>query len=190
MYGLILVEPPGGLPRVDKEFYVLQSEFYLDEEPVESQRHPGMKVYQMDEQKAMDEHPTFVVFNGSVGALQEEGQLTAKTGDRVRIFFGNAGPNLVSSFHAIGTIFDDVYREGDLVSPPAKSIQTTMVPAGGATVVDLDLPVPGTFTLVDHSIWRIEKGCIGFLRVDGPPRPDIFWGNEPHRTCPNCKHHP
>ena len=125
MYGLILVEPEQGLPQVDREFYVLQSEFYADEPEDEDS-----ELYTYSHQDGLDEHPTFIVFNGKVGSLLGENALQAKTGEKVRIFFGNAGPNKISSFHVIGEIFDRVYREGDLIGPSGHSIQTTLVPAG------------------------------------------------------------
>lgn len=105
MFGLILVEPEDGLPPVDKEFYILQSEFYTNDEPFDSDRNPGTKVFQTDFDRALEERPTFVVFNGHVGALKNEGVLKATTKDKIRLFVGNAGPNLVSSFHIIGTKF-------------------------------------------------------------------------------------
>lgn len=167
MYGMILVEPEGGLPAVDREFYVMQSEFYIKPESEEG-------VLEFSHKQGLDEHPRYVVFNGRKGALMGPGALKAKTGERVRIYFGNIGPNLISSFHVIGEIFDSVYREADLVSAPARSVQSTIVPAGGATVVEFDLEVPGDYTLVDHAIFRIEKGAIGTLSVEGEPRPDIY----------------
>lgn len=115
--------------------------------------------------------------------------LQAQTGDRIRIFFGNAGPNLISSFHMIGTIFDRVYREGDLISPPARSVQTTLVPAGGATVVEFQAQVPGVYALVDHAIWRVEKGCFGYLNVQGEQRPDIYCSHGNSAICGKCKLH-
>ena len=137
MYGTILVEPINGLPKVDHEFYVMQSEFYTKEE----YGHEGPVTY--DPQKASDEQPTYVVFNGKVGSLMEDGALKVKTGDRVRIFFGNIGPNKISSFHIIGTIFDKVYHEGGLNESAGveRDIQTTTVPAGGAAVVEFKLLV-------------------------------------------------
>ncbi|MCC6763810.1 MAG: nitrite reductase, copper-containing [Deltaproteobacteria bacterium] len=166
MYGLILVEPRGGLRRVDREFYVMQSEFYTD--PPSG----GVAVYSPTDGAA--EHPRYVVFNGAVGSLTGAGALTAATGERVRIYFGNAGPNLISSFHVIGEVFDKVYREGDLLSRPGRSIQTTLVPAGGAAMVEFDVEVPGTYVLVDHAIYRTGKGGVGHLVVTGPNRPDIY----------------
>jgi len=184
MYGLILVEPKQGLPKVDHEFYVLQSEFYTKE------LQEGAHEVEFSHEEGLKEHPRFVVFNGRVGSLIGEGALKAKTGERVRIYFGNAGPNLISSFHVIGEIFDHVYREADLVSPPGQSIQTTLVPAGGATVVEFGVEVPGSYTLVDHAIFRVEQGAVGFLQVEGQPRHDLYVSQDDAATCPGCLVHP
>lgn len=167
LYGLILVEPAGGLPPVDREYYVMQSEFYT-EQPAGTK---GLATF--SSQKGMDENPTYVVFNGRVGALTGDGALQAKTGEIVRLYVGNIGPNLASSFHVIGEIFDRVYREGSL-SDPGRNVQTTLIPAGGASTVEFTVEVPGDLTLVDHSIFRINKGAIGTLHVEGPDRPDIL----------------
>ena len=183
MYGLILVEPKKGLPKVDREFYVLQSEFYTKAEK-------GKSLLSFSHEAGAMEHPSHVVFNGRAGALMGEGALKAKTGEKVRIYFGNAGPNLISSFHVIGEIFDHVYREADLVSKPAQSVQTTLVPSGGATVVDFQVEVPGTYTLVDHAIFRIGKGAVGFLEVEGAPRHDIYLSKEDAAQCKGCLVHP
>jgi copper-containing nitrite reductase len=184
MYGLILVEPSKGLSKVDREFYVLQSEFYTNEPSGDS----GVLEFSHDQGAA--EHPRYVVFNGRVGSLVGEQALKAKTGERVRIFFGNAGPNLISSFHVIGEIFDAVFREADLVSPPARSVQTTLVPSGGATVVEFGVEVPGDYTLVDHAIFRVGKGAVGFLKVEGEPRHDIYVSQDDAKTCAGCLVHP
>lgn len=173
MYGLILVEPSGGLPPVDHEFYVLQSEFYTTSAvPAE-----GSQYVEYSHAAGLREDPEFIVFNGGFGSLLGERALQSETGQSVRIFFGNAGPNKISSFHVIGEIFDRVYREGDLVSPPARFVQTTLVPAGGATVVEFRTLVPGAYTLVDHAIFRTEKGAVGILNVLGEPRLDIYRGS-------------
>jgi nitrite reductase (NO-forming) len=167
MYGMILVEPKEGLPKVDKEFYVLQSEFYTKEEL----GFEGLTTYAPE--KAAAETPTYVVFNGKHGSMMEEGALKAKVGDKVRIFFGNAGPNKTSSFHVIGTIFDRVFREGGLAKSE-ENIQTTVVPPGGASTVEFSLKVPGAYTLVDHAIFRLEKGAVGLLNAEGPEAPDLY----------------
>ena len=166
MYGLILVEPKAGLPPVDKEFYVVQGESYTAGKL-------GRKGLQLFDAEAMlDGVPQYIVFNGRTGALEDHMQ--AKVGETVRIFVGNGGVNLISSFHVIGEIFDRVYREGDLVSPPAESVQTTLVPAGGAAVVDFKVDYPGNYILVDHALARLDRGAWGVLRVDGEADPSIF----------------
>lgn len=188
MYGAMLVEPEEGLPPVDKEFYVVQSEFYTEDEA-----DPETHILAINEERLMDENPNYVVFNGSVGSMMESrgGQsLKMNAGERARIFFANAGPNLVSSFHVIGAIFDKVYREGDLISPPARGLQTTLVPAGGCAVVEFVPTTPGNLTLVDHSIVRIEKGAVGWVSVDGPACPRVYHSDKEPRPCKPCVLHP
>ncbi|MFN8526471.1 MAG: copper-containing nitrite reductase [Chloroflexota bacterium] len=166
MYGLIVVEPPEGLPQVDREFYVMQGDFYLDGQRDEA----GLHEFAMKEMT--DEHPSHIVFNGSVGALAGDNILKAKVGETVRIFFGVGGPNITSSFHVIGEIFDRVWAEG--ASEIQRNIQTTMVPAGGATIVDFKIEVPGTYVLVDHSLGRLTKGAAGMILAEGGDNPDVF----------------
>ncbi len=169
LYGLILVEPEAGLPSVDREFYVMQSEFYTKWEPGT----PGHQEF--DGQALYDEEPNYVVFNGRWQALTGDLALRADVNETVRIYFGNIGVNLISSFHVIGEHFDRVYPEADLLSPPLQSVQTTLVPAGGAVVVDLILEVPGNYILVDHSLSRtIDKGGLGILVVTGPENKEVY----------------
>jgi nitrite reductase (NO-forming) len=167
MYGLILVEPPGGFPPVSHEYYVMQGELYTSG----AYHAPGLQTFDM--QKGIDERPTYVVFDGAEGSLVGDKALTAKTGDTIRIFFGNAGPNLDANFHIIGAIFDRVYPEGGSVAQ--EHVQTTLVPAGGATIVELTVDVPGTYSLVDHALFRaFNKGAVGQLKVEGPTRKDMM----------------
>ena len=168
MYGLILVEPEGGLPRVDREYYVMQSEFYTKGALGEK----GLQAY--DSGKGKVAQPEYVVFNGRVGALVDGNALTAQVGEKVRIFAGNGGPNLIWSFHVIGEIFDRVYPEGAVGSGGNLNVQTTLVPAGGASIVEMSLQVPGTYLLVDHSIFRIDRGAVGMLRVTGKENSAVF----------------
>lgn len=171
MYGLILVEPPGGLARVDREYYVMQSDFYTKGAHHEKGHQP------FDLEKAVDEHPTYVVFNGAEGSLLGEKALKAKVGDRVRLFVGNGGPNLVSSFHVIGEIFDRVYAEAG--TRYSEHIQTTLVPAGGAAIVEFKVDAPGSYKLVDHSILRaFNKGALGELKVEGAEAKAIYSGKQ------------
>ena len=170
MYGLILVEPEGGLPAVDHELYVMQGEIYT--EAAFGQR--GSQEFSVE--KLLHERPEYFVFNGSVGALSKLHPMKAKVGETVRIFFGVGGPNYTSSFHVIGEIFDRVYSLGDLQSPPARGVQTVTVPAGGATIVEFKLDVPGNYILVDHALSRAERGLVGILQVEGDAKPEIFEG--------------
>lgn len=170
MYGLILVEPKAGLPKVDREFYVMQGDFY-------TKGKNGQQGYQpFDMQKAIDEKPTYVVFNGNAGSMVGDNALKAKVGETIRIFFGNGGPNLVSSFHVIGEIFDKVYVEGGtkLIN---ENVQTTLVPAGGSVIVEYKVEVPGNLVLVDHSLLRaFNKGALGLMKAEGPEDKVVFSG--------------
>ncbi len=169
MYGLILVEPKEGLPPVDKEYYVMQGDFYTKGAYGEQ----GFQSFDMD--KAIKEQPDYVVFNGAVGALNGDKALTANVGETVRLYVGNGGPNLVSSFHVIGEIFDRVSVEGGNLQN--ENVQTTLVPAGGAAVAEFKLDVPGNFILVDHSIFRaFNKGALGMMAVDGPEDKIVYSG--------------
>jgi nitrite reductase (NO-forming) len=168
MYGLILVEPEGGLPRVDREFYVMQGEIYTEE----ALGATGELTWSYD--KLMNERPEYFVFNGAVDALATENPLKAKVGETVRIFFGVGGPNFTSSFHVIGEIFDKVYNLGSLSTAPVRDVQTVTVAPGGAAIVAFKLQVPGKFMLVDHALTRVERGLVGALEVEGPTSPGIY----------------
>ncbi|HVY71656.1 MAG TPA: copper-containing nitrite reductase [Verrucomicrobiae bacterium] len=172
MYGLILVEPKEGLPPVSKEYYVMQGEFYTAGKFGEE----GLQFF--DQGKAVEERPTYVVFNGAVGSLVGDKAITASVGETVRLFVGNGGPNLTSSFHVIGEIFDTVYVEGGTVASQ-HNVQTTMVPAGGSVIVEFKVEVPGTYILVDHSLFRaFNKGALGMLKVAGKENLITYSGKE------------
>lgn len=171
MYGLILVEPPEGLPKVDKEFYVMQGDFYT----TGKYREKGLQPFDME--KAIDENPTYVLFNGMEGSMTGDKALKAKTGETIRMYVGNGGPNLVSSFHVIGEIFDKVWYEGG--TRYQENVQTTLIPAGGAAMMEFHMEVPGSYVLVDHSIFRaFNKGALAILQAEGPERKDIYSGKE------------
>ena len=256
MYGLLLVEPKHGFPRVDHEFYIVESEFYtkvsddeelqetkveleqeqpniakeekitvlqeipsepsIEKEAVEEEKsfmdiifgessepqspekdnvqetstkapedtaqiesdtspeHEEQVLLELSLEKGLKEQPDYVVFNGSKGALLGENALRVNVGDKVRIYFGNIGPNGISSFHINGEIFDQVYLEGSANGITNRSVQTTMVPSAGATIVEFTIDVPGDYLLVDHSIFRIEKGAIGLITAVGGDDPEIF----------------
>ena len=167
MYGLILVEPQGGMPKVDKEYYLMQGDFYTKGK----YDAPGLQDF--SEEKAVNETPDYVLFNGKVRSTTGKNALPANVGETVRLYVGNGGPNLVSSFHAIGEIFDKVYMEaGSMVN---RNVQTTLIPSGGATMVEMKMEVPGMLNLVDHSIFRaFNKGAIAQIKVSGPDNPSVY----------------
>ncbi len=162
MYGMILIEPAGGLPKVDKEFYLMQGELYTEGDG---------NLKEFSTHGMMEEDPTYVFFNGSAGALAAN-PMKAKVGDTIRIFFGVGGPNLTSSFHVIGGIFDKVWNSS-IVSPPLEDVQTTMVPVAGSVMVEMKLRVPAKYIVVDHSLTRLQKGAIAIIQAVGPEQPDI-----------------
>ncbi len=170
MYGLILVEPRDGLPKVDREYYVMQGDLYTKG----PNGQPGLQPFSMV--KAIDERPEYVVFNGAVGSVTGDKALQARVGETVRLYFGVGGPNLTSSFHVIGEIFDRVWPEGNM-SVVSQNVQTTLVPAGGAAIVDFKVEVPGTYILVDHSLTRaFNKGALGMLKVEGGENKLVYSG--------------
>ncbi|KAJ9132363.1 Nitrite reductase, copper-containing [Pleurostoma richardsiae] len=189
MYGLLYVQPAErDLPTVDREYYVVQSEFYHETPEILDDGRKS-EVVEFSYPNGLREEPNVVVFNGSESALTRDHPLKAHVGESVRIFFGNAGPNLTSSFHVIGSIFRNVYRDGDIVSPPGHFVQTVTVPPGSATVMDMKMIVPGTYTLVDHAMFRLDKGAVGFLNVSGDQRLDVYQSSQPPAPCTGCKLH-
>jgi nitrite reductase (NO-forming) len=163
MYGMILVEPAEGLAKVDKEFYVMQGEFYTKGVTGEK----GHQEFSLE--KLKKEEPEYVVFNGKMGGLAGDGALKAKVGDTIRVFFG-VGSFVPSNFHLIGGVFDKLYPEGALISPPLRNVQTTLVPAGGSMMAEFDTAdsPAGKYLLVDHALSRaIDKGAVGELILEG-----------------------
>ena len=170
MYGMILVEPKEGMPKVDKEFYVMQGEFYTDGKFGEA----GHQKFNLEKLKA--EAPEYFAFNGRVGALSGENALKAKVGETIRLYFG-VGSHIASNFHIVGGILDKLYPEGDIISAPHRNVQTTIVPPGGAMMAEFKLEVPGKYLLVDHNLSRaFDKGALGEIIVEGEEKPDIFTG--------------
>lgn len=171
MYGMILVEPPEGLAPVEHEYYVMEGDFYTKGKYHDK----GLQAFDM--QKGIEARPTYVVFNGAEGSLLGDKALKAYVGDTVRIFFGVGGPNLTSSFHVIGEIFDKVYFEGG--ANFQNNVQTTMVPAGGSAIVEFQVQVPGGYPIVDHSLFRaFNQGAVGMFNVKGPEDKLVYLGKE------------
>ncbi len=172
MYGMILVQPKEGLPKVDKEYYVMQSEFYTHGK----NREEGLQAFDME--KAIKEDADYVVFNGSMGALSDDKALTAKVGETVRLFVGNGGPGLISSFHIIGEVFDKVHSWGG-AKVDQEQVQTVLIPSGGAAIVDFGVEYPATYILVDHSIFRaFNKGALAMLKVSGAADSTVYSGKQ------------
>jgi nitrite reductase (NO-forming) len=169
MYGLILVEPESGLPRADREYYLMQGEFYT----TGSTLAPGFQAF--DSAKAHAERPEYVVFNGRMDSLLDDRALHAKTGDVVRLFVGNGGPSLSSYFHAVGAVFDHVHEHGAIGGGALRNAQMTTIPPGSSAIVEFKVVVPGRYFLVDHSYFRgHEKGTVASLNVEGAEAPSIF----------------
>ena len=259
MYGLLLVEPKHGFPRVDHEFYIFESEFYaqgsdpsfvfntkkalpeavpspnnssekylpepqvkkktikelekemeeikqaiaekelvvltkeekvLQEDSIFEEVRSSMdrsineavdsnyvnrdRVLELSLEKALNDQPDYVVFNGRQRSLLGENALRVKVGDKIRIFFGNIGPNGISSFHINGEVFDQVYLEGAVNGIINKNVQTTLVPSSGATIVEFTIDVPGDYFLIDDRTFRTEKGAIGLITAVGDNNSKVF----------------
>jgi nitrite reductase (NO-forming) len=169
MYGMILVEPPGGLPPVDREFYVMQGEIYTREPFGQS----GQATF--DFEAMANEQPSYYVFNGAAAGLTaDEYALRANVGETVRIYFGVGGPNKSSAFHVVGEIFDRVYVDGSVTDAPQTHVSVVQVPPGGSAILEFTVDVPGRYVLVDHAYSRLERGLVGYLYVSGPDQPQIF----------------
>ena len=166
MYGGILVEPVGGLPTVDREFYVIQGEWYTTQ-PFGTQGHQDF-----DNAKANAELPEYYTFNGHVNALSKISPLQANVGETVRIYFGVGGPNIGSNFHVIGEIFDKVFT-----GAPETFIaneETWYVPPGSFAAFEFTIEEPGQYVLVDHALFRAGRGALGALIASGEHDPTIY----------------
>ncbi|MFB6156484.1 MAG: copper-containing nitrite reductase [Haloferacaceae archaeon] len=172
MFGLILVEPKGGLPAVDEEIYLGQHEIYTDKKPGETGTH-GFDVGAMRR-----EDPTYVVMNGEKYAMTPDrygSAATVETGDTARVYFVTGGPNLTSSFHPIGNVWEECWPEGALSNDPDRHVQTKPVAPGSTAVATMNFPVPGNFKLVDHALTRVaRRGCMAVVTAEGEEKPGIF----------------
>jgi len=164
-YGLILVDPKEGLSPVDKEFYIVQGELYT----VGQLGKKGLVAF--DSNALLDGNPNYVVFNGKIEGAP---RMHAKVGEKVRIYVGNGGVNLISSFHVIGEIFDTVYPNASMRGALEHNTQAAQVLPGGSSIVEFTLDVPGKYLLVDHALARMNKGAWAVLEVSGDPNPEIF----------------
>ena len=171
MFGAILVEPKSGLPEVDRELYFGQHEIYTKGTAGEEGHHS----FDYDAMKSED--PTYVCLNGEAYAFTGNGYgpVTVDKGERIRLFHANGGPNLTSSWHGIGNVWETFYRDGDVVSDPDRYVETAPVVPGSVAIAEIDTPVPGPIKLVDHALSRVvNKGMLGVVQVEGEAEPEIF----------------
>ncbi|RIK55832.1 MAG: nitrite reductase, copper-containing [Chloroflexi bacterium] len=176
MFGMIVVEPPEGLPPVNREFYLGQHELYTDQ----AAGVPGH--HNFDFAAMQREQPTYVLLNGEKHALTpgRRGAMQAQTGETARIFFVCGGPNLSSNFHPVGSVWSKVWREGAILNTPERYVQTVAVPPGSCLVAEIEFSVPGVVNLVDHALTRVvSKGMLGVIEVAGEPQPDLFMPDLP-----------
>ena len=170
MVGMFIVDPEVPLPEVDHEWAIMQSEWYVGE--------PGDDGEALFDRDALfNEEPRFVTFNGRTDALIGDNTLSMNVGERGRIYFVNEGLNLDSNFHPIGSHWDLVYPEAAThqANRAIRGSQSTLVVAGGGTVVEIDALVPSTVLLVDHALVRtFYKGAIGTIVISGSANPEIF----------------
>jgi len=171
MFGIILVEPEDGLPEVDHEFYLGQHEVYTDGEAGQEGHHT------FDMGAMAREEPTYVLINGEQYAITPDnyGAMAAETGETARVYYCVGGPNLASSFHPIGSVWDELYPQGGLGGRPQRNIQTTPVQPGSTAIATMHYPVPGPIKLVDHALSRVaRKGAMAVIGVEGEENPEIF----------------
>jgi len=171
MFGMIVVEPPEGLPKVDHEFYFGQHEVYTDKKTGETGRH-NLNIDSM-----ASEDPTYVLLNGEKDAITDGryGAVKVKKKETARIFMVTGGPNLTCSFHAIGNVFTKAWMAGAIANNPEHYVQTLQVPPGSCGVFEMEFPVPETIKLVDHSLSRwVRKGMLGELKLKAAPRQPFF----------------
>ncbi|MFI3119285.1 MAG: multicopper oxidase domain-containing protein [Methylococcaceae bacterium] len=173
MYGMILIEPASGLSKVDREFYVMQGEFYTSGKY-------GEKGHQaLSKEKLLSEQAEYFLFNGRVNALTGERALKAKVGEKIRLFVG-VGSHIAANFHIIGEIFDNLYNQGAITSPPLKNVQTTIIAPGSAVMIEFTAEVPGKYLLVDHSLSRaVNKGALAELIIEGAEQPELYQSVNP-----------
>lgn len=174
MFGMIVVEPPEGLPEVDHEFYFGQHEVYTDKKAGEK----GMHNFHSESMAAED--PSYVLLNGEKYAITDKrhGTLNVERGETARIFMVTGGPNLTSNFHSIGNVWSKSWREGAIASQPERYVQTSQVPPGSCGIMEMEFPVPETIKLVDHALSRVaRKGMMATITVSGEEQPEIFAQN-------------
>ncbi len=184
MYGAVVVEPKEGYPtKVDREYMVIQSEFYIKPDPV-GHKVNGAPLYVLDTERLKASQPTYTVFNGKHNGMVKQ-PLTAKPGERVRLFVLNVGPSKTSSFHVVGTIFDRVWMEGNPQNQ-MRGMQTVLLGSSNSAIVEMVIPETGSYIMVDHHFANASQGAIGLISTAGTKKPadvehhNMSAGDTPH----------
>jgi nitrite reductase (NO-forming) len=160
MYGAIVVEPPAGtLPKADKNYVLVASEWYLDSDGLNK---PAQ--YNMD--KARARQPDWMTFNGYSGQYVKH-PLTAAPGETVRFWVVDAGPSIDTDFHIVGTVLNRAWVDAGMTNKPLENVQTVAVPAGGGGVFDVKIDKPGLYPFVSHAFAAVDTGQVGLLNVGG-----------------------
>jgi nitrite reductase (NO-forming) len=169
MYGMVIVEPREGYPtKVDREYAIIQSEFYTKRDP-QKREVDGAPLYVLDGERVRSKAPTYTVFNGRYNRFVDE-PLQAKAGERVRLFVLNVGPSNTSSFHVVGTIFDRVWIEGN-PDNQFRGMQTVLLGSSSGAIVEFMVPEPGEYIMVDHHFANASQGAVGMIAAHGEQGP-------------------
>ena len=168
MYGAVIVEPREGYPtKVDREYLVIQSEFYAKPDP-DGRKVDGAPLHVLDGERLRAAQPTHTVFNGSHNGMVKK-PLLAKPGERVRLFVLNVGPSKTSSFHVVGTIFDRVWIEGN-PDNQMRGMQTVLLGSSNSAIVEMIIPEVGSYIMVDHHFANASQGAIGLISTEEKPK--------------------
>jgi nitrite reductase (NO-forming) len=179
---MMLVEPREGYPtKVDREFAIVQSEFYTKLDP-EKRKVDGVPLYVLDGQRVRSKAPTYTVFNGRYNGMVDN-PLPAKAGERVRLFVLNVGPSNTSSFHVVGAIFDRVWMDGN-PDNQMRGVQTVLLGSSSGAITEFIVPEPGSYVMVDHHFANASQGAVGLINAGGKPEEGTEHHNIPATAAP------
>jgi nitrite reductase (NO-forming) len=182
MYGMMIVEPKAGYPtKVDREYAVIQSEFYTKLDP-DKRKVDGQPLHVLDLDRVRSKAPTYTVFNGRYNAMVEK-PLPAKPLERVRLFVLNVGPSNTSSFHVVGTIFDRVWIDGN-PDNQLRGMQTVLLGSSSGAIVEFTVPEAGNYAMVDHHFANASQGAVGIIAAGAPAGSDTEHHNIPATAAP------
>jgi len=183
MYGMMIVEPRGGYPtKVDREYSVIQSEFYTKLDP-QKRKVDGQPLHVLDGDRLRAKSPTYTVFNGKYNGMVDQ-PVPSKPGERVRLFVLNVGPSNTSSFHVVGTIFDRVWVDGN-PDNQLRGMQTVLLGSSSGAIVEFMIPEAGSYVMVDHHFANASQGAVGIIAAGGTPGVDPEHHNIPASVAPS-----